>query len=350
MGLLSSLYQQQQQINQNPTSAVRTPIQNAYDNLLNAQANAQNTAKEEWGSAIGNSVNGLAKIIASSVIGNPIEKAASTRNLDNFDARQDALVRQWAMEQAKKRNDFVNQAREQLGMAKADEEQAYNRDLTAQQIAYKQAQDLLEQQNKDRQFDFAKEQAEQAQKNFEKQYNLKLNELNNKPTEMTPEEKLAWELKVEDAKANAKAKREAEQDLNRALAGQQAFQSNLEHIKELSKNSGNILDRSIGNVAGIFTGKDTALTKANNSMDELVSQIRQAALTASGISGESDDKAQQAKLKDIYERAGVPMNAKSLTQAQVSSIINNIENIYRQRIAEKQSFLNSFNNNSVSWE
>ena len=92
MGLLSSLYQQQQQINQNPTSAIRTPIQNAYDNLLNAQSNAQNTAKEEWGSAIGNSVNGLAKIIASSVIGNPIEKAASTRNLDNFDARQDALV------------------------------------------------------------------------------------------------------------------------------------------------------------------------------------------------------------------------------------------------------------------
>ena len=133
MGLPSSLYQQQQQINQNPTSAIRTPIQNAYDNLLNAQSNAQNTAKEEWGSAIGNSVNGLAKIIASSVIGNPIEKAASTRNLDNFDARQDALVRQWAMEQAKKRNDFVNQAREQLGMAKADEEQAYNR----QQDAYK---------------------------------------------------------------------------------------------------------------------------------------------------------------------------------------------------------------------
>lgn len=349
MSLLSSLYQQQQ-INQNPTSAVRTPIQNAYDNLLNAQSNAQNTAKEEWGSAIGNSVNGLAKIIASSVIGNPIEKAASTRNLDNFDARQDALVRQWAMEQAKKRNDFVNQAREQLGMAKADEEQAYNRELTANQIAYKKAQDLLEQQNKDRQFEFAKEQAEQAQKNFDKQYNLKLNELSNKPAEMTPEEKLAWELKVEDTKANAKAKREAEQDLNKALAGQQAFQSNLEHIKGLSKDAGNILDRSIGGFASLFTGKDAAITKPNNAMDELVSQLRQAALVASGISGESDDKAQQAKLKDIYERAGVPMNAKSLTQAQVSSIINNIENIYRQRIAEKQSFLNSFNNNSVSWE
>ena len=85
-------------------------------------------------------------------------------------------------------------------------------------------------------------------------------------------------------------------------------------------------------------------------MDELVSQIRQAALTASGISGESDDKAQQAKLKDIYERAGVPMNAKSLTQAQVSSIINNIENIYRQRVAEKQNLVDYFKNDfSFSW-
>jgi len=350
MGLLANIYNQQQAINQQPTSVVRTPVQTAYDNYLNAQANAQDTAKQEWGSAIGNSVNGLAKIIASSVIGNPIEKAASTRNLDNFDARQDELVRQWAMEQAKKRNDFVNQAREQLGMAKADEERDYTRNLTAEQIAYKKAQDLLEQQNKDRQFEFTKEQAEQAQKNFEKQYNLKLNELKNKPAEMTPEEKLAWELKVEDEKAKAKAKREAQQDLNKAMAGQAAFQQNIEHIKELSKNAGNILNRSIGGVASLFTGKDADITKANNAMGELVSQIRQAALVASGIAGESDDKAQQAKLKDIYERAGVPMNAKSLTQAQVSSILNNIENIYRQRVAEKQNLLDSFNNNSVSWE
>ena len=200
MGLLSSLYQQQQ-INQNPTSAVRTPIQNAYDNLLNAQANAQNTAKEEWGSAIGNSVNGLAKIIASSVIGNPIEKAASTRNLDNFDARQDALVRQWAMEQAKKRNDFVNQAREQLGMAKADEEQAYNRDLTAQQIAYKKLQDEL------------------AQKNYEKEQEVKAN---NRAEDVDFRERtFKWQQEEADRKrkdAYEQAQREAEA---KALAEQQ---------------------------------------------------------------------------------------------------------------------------------
>lgn len=342
MNLLAELYNNQQNITQNPTGTIRTPRQIAYDNWLNAQQQAQNTTKDEWGQAIGNSVNGLAKIISSAVVKDPYQKAGATRNLDNFDDRQDQLVRDWAMQRMKNRNDFVQQAKEQLGMTTADEEREYNRNAQqqAQQQAYEQW--LKDQANKERELDI-KQQIADTQRII----------ANNKPEskpEMTPEQKLAWEIKADEAKANAKAKREAQQDLNKALAGQAAFQSNIEHIKDLSKNAGNILDRSIGGVASWFTGKDTALTKANNSMDELVSQIRQAALVASGISGESDDKAQQAKLKDIYERAGVPMNAKSLTQAQVSSIINNIENIYKQRVAEKQSLLDSFNNNSVSWE
>ena len=342
MNLLAELYNNQQNITQNPTGTIRTPRQMAYDNWLNAQQQAQNTTKDEWGQAIGNSVNGLAKIISSAVVKDPYERAGATRNLDNFDDRQDQLVRDWAMQRMKNRNDFVQQAKEQLGLATADEEREYNRNAQqqAQQQAYEQW--LQEQANKERELDI-KQQIADTQRII----------ANNKPEskpEMTPEQKLAWEIKAEEAKANAKAKREAQQDLNKALAGQAAFQSNIEHIKDLSKNAGNILDRSIGGFASLFTGKDTALTKANNSMDELVSQLRQAALVASGISGESDDKAQQAKLRDIYERAGVPMNAKSLTQAQVSSIINNIENIYKQRVAEKQSLLDSFNNNSVSWE
>ena len=347
MGLLSSLYQQQQQINQNPTSAIRTPIQNAYDNLLNAQSNAQNTAKEEWGSAIGNSVNGLAKIIASSVIGNPIEKAASTRNLDNFDARQDALVRQWAMEQAKKRNDFVNQAREQLGMAKADEEQAYNRDLTANQIAYQKAKDDIANKLNQDKFDFMKEQAEQAQKNFEKQYNLKLNELNNKPAEMTPEEKLAWELKVEDAKANAKAKREAEQDLNKANAEYESFKSNIDNLQDLSKKSGSTISRAIGGVGNLFdviTGKDTGITKPNDAMQEVKAQLVQAIFKANGIDG---DKINKEQSKIILRQAGMP-DSGDLSQSQVNTIIKNIDSIYKQRIAGKKNLADSFN--SVSWE
>lgn len=235
MGLLSSLYQQQQQINQNPTSAVRTPIQNAYDNLLNAQANAQNTAKEEWGSAIGNSVNGLAKIIASSVIGNPIEKAASTRNLDNFDARQDALVRQWAMEQAKKRNDFVNQAREQLGIAKADEEQAYNRELTKQQIAYKKLQDEL------------------AQKNYEQEQEVKAN---NRAEDVDFRERtFKWQQDEAERKrkdAYEQAQREAEA---KALAEQQKKEEEeLKKKEEKIKSTQSLLDSY--NSAGAIEPKD----------------------------------------------------------------------------------------------
>ena len=342
MNLLAELYNNQQNITQNPTGTIRTPRQIAYDNWLNAQQQAQNTTKDEWGQAIGNSVNGLAKIISSAVVKNPYERAGATRNLDNFDDRQDQLVRDWAMQRMKNRNDFVQQAKEQLGMAMADEEREYNRNAQqqAQQQAYEQW--LQEQANKERELDI-KQQIADTQRII----------ANNKPEskpEITPEQKLAWEIKAEEAKANAKAKREAQQDLNKALAGQAAFQSNIEHIKDLSKNSGNVAQRALGGVASLFTGKDADITKPNNAMGELVSQLRQAALVASGISGESDDKAQQAKLRDIYERAGVPMNAKSLTQAQVSSIINNIENIYKQRVAEKQSLLDSFNNNSVSWE
>lgn len=365
MNLLSDILKQNQQIAQNPTPVARTPIQTAYDTLLNAQKNAQDTTKQELGSAIGNSVNGIAKIIASSVIGNPIEKAASTRNLDNFDARQDALVRQWAMEQAKKRNDFVNQAKEQLDMAKADEQQQYERELTSQQLAYKKLQDEIANKLNEDKFDFMKEQAGIENQNKadmldlqKRKLNAEIESLQNKAPELTEEQKLQNEINKLNAIENAKAKIQANQDLNKAIAGQEAFRQNIEHIKNLSKNAGNVLDRSVGGFASWFTGKENPLTKPNNAMDELVSQIRQAALVASGISGESDDKAQQAKLKDIYDRAGVPMNAKSLTQAQVGSILNNIENIYKQRVAEKQNLLNSFDNKekekdknqfSVSW-
>lgn len=147
MNLLAELYNNQQNITQNPTGTIRTPRQIAYDNWLNAQQQAQNTTKDEWGQAIGNSVNGLAKIISSAVVKNPYERAGATRNLDNFDDRQDQLVRDWAMQRMKNRNDFVQQAKEQLGLATADEDRAYNRDLTAQQIAYKKLQDELAQKN-----------------------------------------------------------------------------------------------------------------------------------------------------------------------------------------------------------
>lgn len=171
MNLLAELYNNQQNITQNPTGTIRTPRQIAYDNWLNAQQQAQNTTKDEWGQAIGNSVNGLAKIISSAVIKNPYEKAGATRNLDNFDDRQDQLVRDWAMQRMKNRNDFVQQAKEQLGMATADEERDYEKEQNALNFAYQKAKDEWEQNFKKEGFEFDKDK-------FNKNYNLDIDKFN----------------------------------------------------------------------------------------------------------------------------------------------------------------------------
>lgn len=136
MNILASLFNQQQQIAQNPTSVVKTPRQQAYENLMNAQQQAQNTTSDEWGSMLGHTVNGLAKIVASQAIKNPYERAGATRNLDNFDDRQDALARNWALQRMKQRNDYVQQAKDQLGLAIADENEQYNRDFNARKMDY----------------------------------------------------------------------------------------------------------------------------------------------------------------------------------------------------------------------
>lgn len=227
MNLLAELYNNQQNITQNPTGTIRTPRQIAYDNWLNAQQQAQNTTKDEWGQAIGNSVNGLAKIISSAVVKNPYERAGATRNLDNFDARQDALVRQWAMEQAKKRNDFVNQAREQLGMAKADEEQAYNRQQDALKFAYQKALDEWNQNFKKENFEFDKDK-------FGKIYNLDVDKFNwdkdkfDKTFSYTKEKDEADKIAAQEEEARKQAEEEEkkkEEEVKKAQSLLDSFNS-----------------------------------------------------------------------------------------------------------------------------
>ena len=165
MNLLAELYNNQQNITQNPTGTIRTPRQIAYDNWLNAQQQAQNTTKDEWGQAIGNSVNGLAKIISSAVVKDPYQKAGATRNLDNFDDRQDQLVRDWAMQRMKNRNDFVQQAKEQLGLATADEERDYEKEQNALNRAYKEMID-----NRNREDMLAQQQAKAEQQAIDNKF------------------------------------------------------------------------------------------------------------------------------------------------------------------------------------
>lgn len=342
MNLLAELYNNQQNITQNPTGTIRTPRQIAYDNWLNAQQQAQNTTKDEWGQAIGNSVNGLAKIISSAVVKDPYQKAGATRNLDNFDDRQDQLVRDWALQRMKNRNDFVQQAKEQLGLATADEEREYakqqnelnrNDRIAQQERAYQQWLD---------EFNLKKDVAE-----FNKQQAIAA--AKNAPAEMTPEQKIAFEVAKEEAKAQAQAKREANQELNKANAEFEAFKSNIPNLQSLSKASGSTVSRAIGGIGNIFdviTGKDTGITKPNDAMQEVKAQLVQAIFKANGIDG---DKISKEQSKIILRQAGMP-DSGDLSKSQVNTIINNIKSIYEQRIKGKQNLADSFNNNSVSWE
>lgn len=330
----------QQQAQQSYVPQQRANLQTAYN-----QALGQRTPN--WAIHLSNAMPSIAEIIAAGTTKGAFNQGRIADSLERQKNRQIAYTQALQNMEDNRVKDYVQMAKDQLNLDIANEQEAYNRDLTTQQLAYKKLQDEIANKLNEDKFNFAKEQAEQAQKNFEKQYNLKLNELNNKPSEMTPEEKLAWELKVEDAKANAKAKREAEQDLNKANAEYESFKSNIDNLQDLSKKSGSTISRAIGGVGNLFdviTGKDTGITKPNDAMQEVKAQLVQAIFKANGIDG---DKINKEQSKIILRQAGMP-DSGDLSQSQVNTIIKNIDSIYKQRIAGKKNLADSFN--SVSWE
>ena len=54
----------------------------------------------------------------------------------------------------------------------------------------------------------------------------------------------------------------------------------------LSKSSGTVIDRSIGTIAGLFSGKDNALTRPNDASQEVKAQLIDAIFKANGIDGD----------------------------------------------------------------
>lgn len=144
MGLLSDMFQQQQNIANNPTQAIRTPQQIAYDNLLNRQANIEQQNKNyQTFNGIMSGVGGLGKIIASSMVKDPMQQAGAMQGISEQEGRLDNLRQAYENARMSQNKDYVTQAQQQLALARDDEDKAYNRDLTAQQIAYKKAMDDL---------------------------------------------------------------------------------------------------------------------------------------------------------------------------------------------------------------
>ena len=272
MSILAELYNNQQNISQNPTGTIRTPRQIAYDNWLNAQQQAQNTTKDEWGQAIGNSVNGLAKIISSAVVKNPYERAGATRNLDNFDDRQDQLVRDWALQRMKNRNDFVQQAKEQLGLATADEERDWNRDLTTQQLAYKKELDRINQENNERDFN-------ERVRQFDEQ----------------------MKFAKEQAKANAENKVKETQDkqIQETLANIQNIESNINNLSQAKSLNNQV--KNDGDLMSVFT---TALNPfAKTPSANRLSPIYQA------YTKETDPKKVEMEIEKMGYRKGMSTKA-----------------------------------------
>lgn len=146
MGLLSDMFQQQQNIANNPTQAIRTPQQIAYDNLLNRQANIEQQNKNyQTFNGIMSGVGGLGKIIASSMVKDPMQQAGAMVGIGEQEQRLDNLRQAYENVRNAQNKDYVTQAQQQLALARDDEDKAYNR-------AYQEAKDKLAQQNADRNY------------------------------------------------------------------------------------------------------------------------------------------------------------------------------------------------------
>ena len=189
--LFSNLnYNNYSQIKQNPTSVVRTPIQEAYDNLLNREyeINKQNKTNNLVNGLM-SGMGGLGKIIASAVVKSPMQQYGAMKGLTEQEGRIDDLQQAYNRARQQQNQDYVNQAKEQLAKATADDDRNYNREQTALDKAYKKAIDernfanMIEQQNiankmNQDKFDLAKEQAEQEREQREKEYNEKVRQFN----------------------------------------------------------------------------------------------------------------------------------------------------------------------------
>ncbi len=308
------------------------------------QAMAKRTP--EWARTISDMMPSIAEMVAYGTTKGAFNQGTIANSLEREKQRRTAYNQMMRENEDKQVNDYVQMAKEQLGIDMAQDDREYGRNLNE----LRRAEELERQKRAYQQYEEQQRIAEEQRKfdNDIKQREIALKEsiANAKPTEMTPEQQLQNELEKEKAKETEKAKFQAEQDVKKAKADYSAFESNIENLKNLSKSSGTVIDRSIGTIAGLFSGKDNALTRPNDASQEVKAQLIDAIFKANGIDG---DKVTKEQSKIILAKAGMP-NSNNLTQAQVDTIIKNIQATYRQRIAGKQAFLDSFNENSVSWE
>lgn len=315
--------------------------QTPQNRLQIAYNQAMQKKSPNWTYTVADMMPSIAEIVAAGTTKNSFNQGRIADSLEREKDRRTAYNQMMRENEENQANDYVQMAKDQLAMDMAQDEKEYKRAidqvqrderLEAQKRAYEQ---YLEQQR------IAEEQRQIDNDIKEREIRIKEAIANNKPTELTPEEKLNQKLKEDEATANAKAKREAQQDLNKTQAEYNSFKSQLSELNDLTKNSGNTFTRAFSLLSNPLTGG-----KQNLTANELKSKVLQALYTAKGY---DTDKINPQTSKDLLKQVGMPTSGYP-TQSQMEIIIRNIDNIYKQRVEAQKSYLNSFDNNSVSWE
>ena len=216
----------------------RTPAQIAYDNLLNREAeiNKQNKTNN-FVSGLMSGIGGLGKVIANSVVSNPYQKAGAMEGIGEQETRLDGLQQAYNQARQQQNKDFVNQAREQLGLAREDEDKDYRRSEADKIFNYNQEKDLFNQKFLRDKFEFEKDNANKA-------YEMKIAELNNaKENAKSQAEKEAIELDIKKENLN-KLKRENSPEYIEEQKNKEQYEKDLAEVNKLiEKGNFNAEDR-----------------------------------------------------------------------------------------------------------
>lgn len=302
----------------------RNRLQDIYNEVLSQKKG------NEWANMLENSLAPLGQIIANATIKNGFQQGAVANSLEQERARSDArrLAKQ---EQANRESEnYIDLAREQLGLDTADDERLYNRGLTKDQIetAKQQYADKLAQIEKEN--TFKKSNLDEiARHNKAMEEIARANQdLSSSTKDISPEEK----IKVE---ANTKKQIELQNDLNKVVANKDAFEEKAKVIKNLVSKQGNTFEQSLDTALGIF-GKGDRIQNAKNVKAQLV----QATLDAFGVDDKDRDDAK--KIEAIVSQVGIPKG--NLTRKEAENVIDNIRRIYETRINQKNNELGRLTN------
>lgn len=286
-----------------------------------------------WANMIEDSLAPLGQIIANATIKNGFQQGAVANSLEN--ERQRSIARRLAkQEQANREGEnYIDLAREQLGLDTAEDERAYNRGLQKDQmeVAKQQYADRMAQQDLENKLNQGK-QDEIVRHNKVMEEIARAGLDNGKAiNEVSPEEK----IKIE---ANTKKGIELQNDLNKIVANKEAFEEKMKDIDNLANKQGNAWEQAKDTALGIF-GKGGKVQNSLNAQS-VKAQLIQATLDAFGVKDE--DRGDTKKVAELMAQVGIPKD--NPTKSQIKNIQNNIRRIYDTRINQKNSEINRFLN------